>query len=183
MPLKVYDGSKWIIAANVNIWDGSSWVTANGSVWDGSSWVKYHPGVYLAAAEPAPAYYGYSFSLASYANTRVVVYSNGHMHVLSSQDGSAENVLVDEVWRLTGDASDYDVKIINYSGNGSVIGGSMSDGLVYPSTDNPYFGIEAYAYNAYYADINLQITANNTGTVLANTSISFVAEVINPFGP
>ena len=54
MPLKVWNGSSWVLVPRLHVWNGSSWVALNAAdnaktakIWNGSSWAQFHPGVRL----------------------------------------------------------------------------------------------------------------------------------------
>jgi hypothetical protein len=176
MPLKVYDGTKWVIAANVKIWDGTSWVnTSNNKVWDGSDWVKYHPGVYLINTYVLTSY---AIGIGSSCTGRVQAFANGHIQGITTSTNFGTTIVNDDIWKLSGDTSDYDFRITNLVGS-SGVSGSMSGNVAYSSSTNPYFEIQAVLGYDTYCNFNLQILANNTGTVLSNTNVDITASVID----
>lgn len=185
MPLKIYDGTDWIIANTVNTWDGTAWApAANAYTWDGSAWAQFHPGARLPppATPPSFTYTAYGIDISNnYAFAKLSVLANGHIQTTSGSTYIPENVTDDATWLITGDNNDYDVRITNVVGNGGILPGSMTPDTIYPLSSTQIFGIEAYSFNAYYVDFNVEILAHTSGTVLANTNVELYVESINPF--
>lgn len=178
MPLKVYDGSKWVIAANVKVWNGTSWASANGSVWDGSSWAQYHPCVYL------PSNYGLyavaiSFGFGAQCESRIQTFANSHIQGITTSTNYGTTIQNDDIWKLNGDLSDYDVMITDLVVGGITTSGSMSENVPYPISTDPYFAITAYVGADSTANFNLKILANNTGTVLATSYVDMSATAVD----
>lgn len=112
MPLKVWNGSAFTMAGQVNVWNGSSWVqTKAAKVWNGSSWVQFHPGVELQEFGATPGQVdlfasGLDFASA-FADVEVRLEAGGTAKYRYSTNNTPTTDFLSFNWLLTGANSDY----------------------------------------------------------------------------
>lgn len=105
MPLKVWNGSSWTMAAKIQVWNGSSWVPVTGKVWNGSSWVQYSPGVTLTTIN-LNHNAGY-ISSSSFAEVGVELLSNGTANYYYADEFTPQTNFLSFSWLLSGSSSEY----------------------------------------------------------------------------
>lgn len=131
MALKLWNGSSWNVAGGLKIWNGSTWTAAQtGRIWDGASWQTFYSvsgPLFLPASiselvtdQAVEPYYGY---------VRINVNSDGSLIVSTGTD-AGDDPTTNYTWKLSGVASDYEVKMAastaEYNWNG---GNTLDDWL------------------------------------------------------
>ena len=156
MSLKIWDSTEWKMASQIKVWDGSAWqngTNANVHIWTGSAWQKVHPGVYLE-----PSYFVFAFDVSgpgAEAESRITLFANGKIQTFTSTSTSGTTRTSSADWLLTGENSEYDVYVADFSGDTLAFGSDPSDGTRlrlntdrtfallsnYPDTKNAYFNL------------------------------------------
>ena len=112
MPLKVWNGSAFTMAGQVNVWNGSSWVqTKAAKVWNGSAWVQFHPGVELQEYGPTSGVvelsaFGLGFG-SSNAEVELILDANGTAKYRYSTNTVPTTDFLSYSWLLSGANTDY----------------------------------------------------------------------------
>lgn len=119
MPLKVWNGSSWVMAPKLRVWNGSSWVELNAAdnaktarVWNGSSWVQFHPGVrlnkYAAGAQDIVlTSSGVSTGTSAFATVTLTLDSSGTATYSYENTNQGTTNFTSYSWLLTGANSEY----------------------------------------------------------------------------
>jgi hypothetical protein len=128
MALKLWNGSSWNAVGGLKVWNGSTWTSAQtGRIWDGASWQSFYsvssplflPASISAlavdqAAEPYQAY------------TRINVNSDGSLIVSIGANGVDEPT-TNYTWKLSGVASDYEVRMTTSTAEYNWTSGNVLD--------------------------------------------------------
>ncbi len=178
MAIKIWDGSKWAMVSQLQTWDGSAWQegsNANVHIWTGSAWQKVHPGVNLDST-----YSVSTFDLSgvgSSAQAELTLFANGKIQTFetTSIGGTVRTSSAD--WLLTATNSEYDVYVLNFSGD-ALNASSPTDGTrSVLSTNRTYRIISNYGDGLKSATFDLIICANTgSNTIIQTSSVTLTAE-------
>lgn len=189
MALKVWDGTAWTSASAIKVWNGTAWTSATaGKVWDGSAWQPFFSGAvqiseFTVLSQDNFGDGGFPGPNTNYeARSYVYFYANGHYQLVSGNYNSADAVVEDRIWLLSGTASDYGIKITSASGNPLTTGDAD---VVYQLNTTRYFSLILNAYlsgggSAESNTFTAQIVSYPGGAPIVSASGTLSVEVGTP---
>lgn len=139
MPLKVWNGSSWIMVPRLHVWNGSAWVALNATnnaktarTWNGSSWVQFHPGVRLdeyGGTDVISLYHSMALAVSSdTAQVGITLQTNGTMDYWYADTYTPQANFTSYSWLLSGANSEYYAYMDNPS-SGSFSSGTTATAL------------------------------------------------------
>jgi len=172
MPLKVWNGSAWTLAAKIQVWNGSSWVPVTGKVWNGSSWVQFSPGVTLTTIN-LNHISNYN-DPSSYAEVGVELLSSGTANYYYSDSLTPQTNFLSFSWLLSGSNSEY-YAFMDTPTFGSFSFGTVNSNLVL-STGRQWTVQQAGAVGSNVVSSTLRLRTPNFTDILS-VSVDMSAEL------
>lgn len=194
MALKVWNGSSWVTATGLKVWNGSSWVTAsNGKVWNGSAWTSFFTSATVAiddlqlTASVGAVFNGQAYTSLTFNTDGTLSYScsvlnsgidayveiqNNGIVIESAAIAIAGNV--SGMWKLSGNASDYQIYVAK-SGTWASISGATNNGWTNMGAGAITLYVDTAVNDAIDQTFNISIRNASTLAVLDSAVITMNA--------